>query len=251
VRLNRLLPEAGELDTDELAGILGLADRAPADRPYLIANMVSSADGRATLAGRSGQMGGEADRELFLALRTCVDAVLAGTATVRVERYGRLVRDPQRRARRAAAGLEPDPLAVLVTRRGDVPWEAPLFADPEQRVAICSGAPLRVPDDVAARVDVVPVGDGDAAVEGLRALRARHEIRSVLCEGGPRLLRGLLAVGVVDELFLTVAPVAAGPGERALLEGPALPGPVALRLGWLLEWDGNLFARYVVRRDAE
>ena len=176
MRLNRLLPEPGELETDELAGILGLADRAPADRPYLIANMVSSADGRATLAGRSGQMGGEADRELFQALRTCVDAVLAGTATVRVERYGRLVRDPQRRARRAAAGLEPDPLAALVTRRGDVPWEAPLFADPEQRVAICSGAPLRVPDDVAARVEVVPVGRrrrcrGRGAASAARAAR--------------------------------------------------------------------------------
>ncbi len=196
MRLNTLLPEPGELETDELAAILELAERAPADRPYLIANMVSSADGRATLAGRSGRMGGEGDRELFQALRTCVDAVLAGTATARVERYGRLVRDPAHRARRAAAGLEPDPLAVLMTRRGDVPWEAPLFAAGEQRVAICTGAELRPPEGVAAQVEVIPVRNGDdAAAAGLRALRTRHGVRSVLCEGGPLLLRGLLDGG--------------------------------------------------------
>jgi riboflavin biosynthesis pyrimidine reductase len=252
VRLRTLLSEPGELETDDLAGILGLGDRAPADRPYLIANMVASADGRATLAGRSGQMGGEGDRELFHALRTSVDAVLAGTGTVRVERYGRLVRDPAHRARRADAGLAPDPLAVLVTRGGDVPWEAPLFAVPEQRVAICCGVPLQVPEDTAARVDVIAVRDGDgAAADGLRALRADHGVRSVLCEGGPLLLRGLLAAGLVDELFLTVAPVAAGPGERALLEGPALPAAADLRLVWLLECEGNLFARYAVRERAE
>jgi riboflavin biosynthesis pyrimidine reductase len=248
VRLRTLLPEPGELETDELAAVLAFGDRAAPDRPYLIANMVASADGRATLAGRSGQMGGAADRELFQALRVSVDAVLAGTRTVQVERYGRLVRDPARRARRVDAGLAPDPLAVLVTRRGDAPWEAPLFAAPEQRVAICTGAPLQVPEDVAAQVEVLEVEDGDsAAAAGLRALRASHGVRSVLCEGGPLLLRGLLAGGMVDELFLTLAPVVAGPGERSLLEGPALPAALDLALLWLLESDGNLFARYAVR----
>jgi riboflavin biosynthesis pyrimidine reductase len=252
VRLRTLLPEPGELETDELETVLGLGDRAAPDRPYLVANMVSSADGRATLSGRSGQMGGDADRELFQALRVSVDAVLAGTRTVQVERYGRLVRDPARRARRVEAGLASDPLAVLVTRRGDVPWEAPLFAAPEQRVAICTGAPLQVPEDVAAQVEVLEVPDGDgAAAAGLRALRESHGVRSVLCEGGPLLLRGLLASGMVDELFLTLAPVVTGPGERSLLEGPALPAAVDLRLLWLLESDGNLFARYAVREPDE
>ena len=44
--------------------------------------------------------------------------------------YGRLVKDPGRRARREAAGLAGDPLAVLLSRRLEVPWDAPLFAEP-------------------------------------------------------------------------------------------------------------------------
>ena len=47
-------------------------------RPRVLLNMVSTADGRATIGGRSGPIGGRADRELFHALRTAVDAVMVG-----------------------------------------------------------------------------------------------------------------------------------------------------------------------------
>src|SRR5205085_2515837 len=81
------------------------ADAEPRDdRPYLALNMVATADGRVTVGGRSGPIGNEADRALFHELRAQVDAVMAGAGTVRTERYGRIVRDPDRRARRAEGG---------------------------------------------------------------------------------------------------------------------------------------------------
>ena len=55
----------------------------------MVANFVVTADGRATVGGRSGPIGGAADHELFHALRGQVDAVLVGTRTLAVERYGR------------------------------------------------------------------------------------------------------------------------------------------------------------------
>ena len=247
MRLRRLLPEPGELETEELAGILRLGDRARDERPYVVANMVSSADGRATVAGRSGPLAGEADRQLFHALRASVDAVLAGTGTIAVERYGRLVRDEARRERRAAAGLAPDPLAVIVTRSGDVPWDAPLFAAPEQRVIVFTGKAVEPPTDAAAQVEVVPVAGGEAtATAALAELRARHGVRSVLCEGGPLLLGALLADEALDELFLTIAPLLAGAGERTVVDGSDLAKAAALELTWLLECEGALFARYGV-----
>src|ERR1700689_1510759 len=60
------------------------------ERPYVLLNMASTVDGRATIGGRSGPIGNRADHELFHALRTTVDAVLVGAGTVRAERYGRL-----------------------------------------------------------------------------------------------------------------------------------------------------------------
>jgi riboflavin biosynthesis pyrimidine reductase len=78
----------------------------------------------------------------------------------------------------------------------------------------------------------------------LERLRAEHGIRSVLSEGGPTLLSGLIGDAVLDELFLTVAPLVAGPGEKPLLDGDALGEPAPFEITWELEHDGFLFLRY-------
>jgi riboflavin biosynthesis pyrimidine reductase len=77
----------------------------------------------------------------------------------------------------------------------------------------------------------------------LRSLR-EEGIRALLCEGGPTLHGSLQAAGLVDELFLTIAPKLSGGGvPPRILEGE-LDDVVPLRLAWLLEEDGELFARY-------
>ena len=65
----------------------------------------------------------------------------------------------------------------------------------------------------------------------------------MLCEGGPRLHAQLEAAGLVDDLFLTIAPKLAGGEAPRIIEGE-LPGVAPLELSWLLEEDGELFARY-------
>ena len=115
------------MDAETLLGALRPWERALPDRPLVMVNMVATADGLITVGGRSGPIGGPGDHAIFHGLRTIVDAVLVGTGTLRVERYGRLVRSPERRAPRAALGLAEDPIALLITRSGDVPWDAPLF----------------------------------------------------------------------------------------------------------------------------
>src|SRR5207248_1063785 len=124
------------LTVAEVVASLELVALAQSERPYTVVNFVASADGRAAFRGRSGALGDEGDRQMFHGLRERVDAVFAGTATMRGERYGRLVRDPERRRRREQAGLAPEPLACLISRTGEVPLEIPLFAEPESRVVI-------------------------------------------------------------------------------------------------------------------
>lgn len=91
-------------------------------------------------------------------------------------------------------------------------------------------------------VESGPEGRADLVVL-LRALR-EEGIRALLCEGGPTLHGALQAAGLVDELFLTVAPKLVSGEAPRIIEGDVLPETAELELAWLLEQDGELFARY-------
>ena len=222
-------------------------ERAAAGRPFLFLNMVSSADGRAWFEGRTEGLGSEADTLLLTELRALADAVLVGTGTVRAEGYGTMVRNAERVARRRAAGLAPTPPAVLISRSGDIPWGAGLFAAADQPVIVYSGAELAPPPDVAAPLEVVRLEDPTPRA-ALADLRSRG-VRSLLCEGGPTLNCALLEAGVVDELFLTLSPLISGErGALRIVEGDGLPAPVPMALECVLHHDAELFLRYGVRR---
>jgi riboflavin-specific deaminase-like protein len=243
----QLIPEPASVEITELLYSLDLASRSSAELPYTIVNFISSADGRAAFKGRSAAFGDEADQELFHGLREQVDAVLAGTGTLRMERYGRLIRKPERQQRRAQAGRTPEPLACIVTRSGDVPLDAPMFSEPEQRVVLFSPVELEVAE-LSAQVELVIVDPGELTLTTVfRRLRSHHDVRSLLCEGGPTVFGSLLREGLVNELFLTLAPkLVGGGGAPTIASGPELPELTQLRLIWLLENEGALYLRYGV-----
>jgi riboflavin-specific deaminase-like protein len=247
VALRRLLPEAGSLTADELAGELRFAELAPEGRPYVAVNMVATVDGRASVAGRTAPISSVADRQLFHALRTRVDAVLVGAGTLRTERYGRLVRDPRRREQREAAGLGPDPLAIVVSGRLDLSCDLPLLADASSRVVVVTASAASL-EGCAAEISYLRSDPVDLAA-ALARVRCEHGVRSILCEGGPNLNASLLAEGLVDELFLTTVPkIAGGAGALTIVGAAPLDEPLDAELVWLLERDGELFARYRVAR---
>jgi 5-amino-6-(5-phosphoribosylamino)uracil reductase len=245
---SRLHPAAGEVSVHELVDELVSSWRGNSDRPFVAVNFVASADGRATFQGRSGQLGDAGDREMFHSLRECADAILVGIGTLAVERYGRMIKDPARRKRRATRGVNPNAIACIVTRSGNVPVGIPLFDEPDQRVLVFSGAPLdrSLVDDVAAQIEVIAVDRAELTnTMVLRRLRSEFGISSVLCEGGPTLFSSLLHEGLVDELFLTLAPKLTGGGPApAITTGAELPALLALELLWALEREDSLFLRY-------
>jgi len=94
------------------------------------------------------------------------------------------------------------------------------------------------------RLIVVESGpDGRVDLTALMRSLRQEGIKALLCEGGPTLHGALQALGLVDELFLTVAPKLVGGEAPRIVEG-ALPETAELELAWLLEQDGELFARY-------
>jgi riboflavin-specific deaminase-like protein len=233
-----------ETPVHELLAQVRPRERAPANRPFLFVSMIASVDGHAAVDGRSEALGDEADLELLLELRALADAVLIGTGTLRAEGYDRLVRSEERRARRRAAGLAADPLAVVLSRRFDVPWDVGLFQAPEQPVLVYTGVEDE-PPPVRAPVEVVRLTDPTPAA-ALADLRARG-VRALLCEGGPTLHGALHAAGVVDELFLTLAPLLTGADdEPSVIAGGHLAALVRLELLSVRQVGSELFLRYAV-----
>jgi riboflavin biosynthesis pyrimidine reductase len=249
VQFQRLHPACASVDSTELLGDLRLHERAHAQRPWVVTNFATTTDGRATIDGRSGPIGDDGDMEVFRRLRTQVDALLIGTRTLGIERYGRAVRRPELRAARVAIGLAPEPLIATVSRSGELPLDAPLFAEPEANVVVF--APPQTPaPSCPACVTLVRLDPAELTLtSSLRHLRTEHGVRSLLCEGGPTLMGALLHERLVDEVFLTLAPQLAGGGTGPTMSsGPVLADPAALELVWALERAGSLYLRYAVGR---
>ena len=255
VLMRRMLPAGDPAAVAEIVEGWGLWERAagPAPRrPRVMLNMISTADGRATLSGRSGPLSARADRALFHELRLAADAVLVGAGTIRAEGYGRLIREPSRRAVREQRGLPPEPLAAIVSASLRIDPSIPLLAEREARVVILTPSNGEL-TGAAAQLDYVR-----AAREGtldltaaLGELSARFGVQALLCEGGPHLALELLAAGLLDELFLSVSPRLAGgePDDRPILRilaGPELEPTVELELLAALENESHLFLRYGV-----
>jgi riboflavin biosynthesis pyrimidine reductase len=246
--VRRLLPDPAATTLADQLSELKLVDLAHDERPYTVLNFATTLDGYGAIDGKSGQIGDGADTETLQRLRTQVDAVMIGAGTMRAERYGRIVSDPQLRAWRERIGLPHDPLAVIVSGALDLPWDAGLFTSGGGRVLIftCSDDD---PPETNTPVRLVrrpaPIDCGWA----LHYLRTERGIRSLLCEGGPGLHAQLQREGLTDELFLTIAPkLAGGPGPH-ILEGE-LPGVLGHELVWLLEHEGELLARYRRKQSA-
>ena len=269
ITFRRLLPPGDLATAEQIVTGLGLHERAGGvpvaggrERPYVVLNMVATLDGRATLRGRSGPISGPADRALFHGLRSVVDAVMAGAGTMRTERYGPIVPDPDRRRLRTERGLRERPLAcvVSVSLAGLTP-ELPLLADADSSVIVLTPSPQSLPV-LPARVEYVRTRREDSSLDLAAALTELHDrlhVRTLLCEGGPHLNAQLLSAGLVDELFLSISPLLVGGGALAgaapaepepplrILAGPDLPAPAPLQLCAVLEHDSHLFLRYRVR----
>lgn len=240
--MRRLLPDPGPTTVAQQLDGYRPWEEPREERPFVAVNFAATVDGRATIGGVSGPIGSSADTEMLAGLRTRFDAVMIGAGTMRAERYGRVVADPDKRERRERLGLPADPLMVIVSGRLDLPWDAPLFTDGGGRVLIFTASEAE-PPATSTPVQVVRHERFVNVVTALGQLRAEHGVRALLCEGGPGLHNQLEGAAVVDDLFLTIAPKLAGGEGPRIVEGD-LPGVAELELAWLLEREGELFVRY-------
>jgi len=188
------------------------ADARPT-RPRVLIHYAQTLDGRiATRTGSSRWISGAESLRFAHELRAAHDAVLVGIETA-------LVDDPRLTVRHAEG---PDPLKVVVDSSLRLPITAALLREtPERTILLTTAA---APEGAVARVValgarvVVAASDGDGRValsDGLRRL-ADVGVRSLLVEGGARVITALLHQQLVDRMAICVAPVILGRGVEAI-----------------------------------
>ncbi|MEY2698235.1 MAG: hypothetical protein RL720_191 [Actinomycetota bacterium] len=174
-----------EDDVEELLEEWMLAARQ--HRPHVTVKWAASLDGRAAAHdGTSQWISGPESRARVHEQRAAADAILVGTGTV-------LADNPSLTARTPAGSLhEHQPVPVIIGKR-NVPGDALVHQHPLE--------PL-----------IIGHNDLHAALSEM----FDNGIRSVFVEGGPTLASAFIASGLVDRLYVYLAPVLLGGDKVAL-----------------------------------
>jgi riboflavin biosynthesis pyrimidine reductase/2-hydroxychromene-2-carboxylate isomerase len=184
---------------------------ASPDRPYAFLNMVCTIDGKSVSGERDEgvvDLGSPLDHAVMRAIEGSAEAVLIGGQTLRATKGLWFPRSLFR---------------IVATRSGDVKFGSRFFSDAPERAFVAGPESLAV--DPPAGVRVFRAGRADLDLGALvRYLRSELGIRLLLVEGGSELNAALLAPGLIDEVFLTIAPkVKLGRTIPTLAGGEPLP----------------------------
>jgi len=218
---------------------------APEQRPYCIANFVSTLDGIVSFnipgqsEGAQISKSNEEDRFIMGLLRASADAVLVGSGTLQAvgpkgtwlpESVYPAAKDLYRKYRTEVLRKPEYPLVVVVTGTGGLDLASAVFHTPRTSVLILTTEQgkwrlSQNGSEALASVEVKALSNAEKGISPsaiLTLLKRDAGVELLLHEAGPTLFGEFLADGLMDELFLTVAPQIAG-----RVAGRPRPGLVA------------------------
>jgi GTP cyclohydrolase II len=215
-RLGHVAPAGAPLggnaigEATNVAPLLGRA-AAPDWRPYVVLKYAQTLDGRiATRQGDAKWISSESERRISHALRAACDAVLVGVGTATID-------DPQLTVRMVSG---PSPLRVVLDSALRLPATARLLDEQAGTMIITTdrSSEERRAAFRARAVGVHVVGPGPRGVDLAGALEALASfgVRSLLVEGGARVITSFLAEKLVDRLVVGIAPTIMGAGIDAV-----------------------------------
>ena len=180
-------------------------------RPFVILKVAMSADGRiATKTGDSKYITSREARAYVHKLRTEVDAVMVGLNTV--------IRDNPELTPRLADGK--DPMKIVVDSKLKMPKNSNLMKNPSKLIiATTSSAPKKEIEKLQQKgvsIIITKSKKGMVEIEDLMKQLGRHEITSVMIEGGSELNSSAIKEGVVDKILIFTAPKIIGNGLGAI-----------------------------------
>ncbi len=194
-------------------------------------------DGKLSLGQGASSKGlfefyGDDLRAWFHAQRASSDAIMVGAGTVRAD-------DPELTVRYAEGS---NPLRVVPCSRGDLPADCRLLNDGVPTlIAVSTLASPAAIEALSARahVEVIVCGEGPVDLEALMAALDVRGIRTLIVEGGSRLLHALHALALVSRIIIKQIPVISGAEDAPTYLRPAKAGAPLGLSRWRLD---ELFA---------
>jgi len=200
-----------------------------ADRPYIVANFATTLDGVVSFKILGQSSGNEItgdnllDHQIMGLLRACADAVIVGAGTFREAGSEHLWTSDYicpsavQLFQSLRWGRPRYPLTVIVTSSGKIDMTSATFRTPGLKSLIITSAKGKRRIDAACS----PAGCSTDvyAYRNVARTTPEHIVDLLgrtfrpgltLLEGGPALFANFLRRGLIDELFLTIAPQIAG-----------------------------------------
>lgn len=222
-------------------------------RPFVFINVAVTADGKMDTFERKGaDISSAADKARVLRLRAEADAIMVGGHTLLVEDPKMTVKTGQLRAERRAKGLTENPIKVGIVTRADLMPDGDFMTAGVARRLIfttsqTSPEQISVLSKLGAEVHVL----GEKRVNLTLALETLYTlgVRRLMVEGGGSLNFEMLREGLVDELYMYLAPkIFGGQTAPSLAAGEGLVESAALNLklvdAQVLDEDGGVLIRY-------
>lgn len=227
--------------------------RAKQQRPFVSATFAMTVDGKITTKNFAPvDFTSREDKMHLFRQRAAADAVLVGHSTLKHDNV-RLALPAALGEERMNRGQTPAPLRVIVSNEGKIDHRLRIFQSDVSPILIFSTArmPQKVRSALASKaiLHLSKKRNIDLS-EMLRLLRRDYKVKRVACEGGPTLFRGLLELGLVDRLHLTIAPYLFGGANAPTLTGlnrEFLPASVECRLEKMRVIGDECFLTYRIK----
>lgn len=196
---------------------MGMRSKTPrSELPFVSINVAMTADGKLAPATRHFiPFTTKRDRDLMFDLRAEFDAVMSGARTVDTGEITLSGGGNRYKNKRRRLGRKKQHIRIIVSGSGTVDPHAHIFSSDRKLSPIIilttqrAGKRLAALQKVADAVHVSRGKDLDFR-EALQWLRGHWGIKRLVCEGGGAINGGLILAGVVNEVYLTIAPVIMG-----------------------------------------
>ena len=184
---------------------MAVIDAAPSDRPFVVAQLGQSLDGRiATSTGESRWINGDAALDHVHRLRAHVDAVVVGVGTAETD-------DPRLTVRRTSGR---NPARVVIDPRGRLSGRAKCLTDDGARRVVIG---CQRESGAAGIEQIVLERNGPwLCPHKIVASLFDTGLKKLLIEGGAQTISAFIDAGAIDRLHVLVAPVILGSGKQGL-----------------------------------